>query len=267
MSLRFFASIAAVILLFSSISRVFGQSTVEDLDTGEILERMISGEEANYELARVYEYEQETVTEKLDKDGKVVKSTTKTEKQKLQKHIGYKVQGVKRGEEVETSVGFEDERDEKPREEGTYLEAMTIRDLSRYYDFTRVADEPLDGVWHYVLAFKPKDEERIPKAKSREEKVLEHLAGKLWVHPKDFSIVKSDSRLVSPLPFAIIDLVSLRDLHIQHEAFKLDDKVWMPKRMEVRYSVRILYFSTIRERQRGTMRNYAKVETAPVAQP
>lgn len=267
MSLRFFASITVGILFFSSISGVFAQSTEEDLDTGEILERMINEEEANYELARAYEYEQETVTEKLNKKEEVVKSTTKTEKQKLQKHISYKVQGMKGGKEVETSVGFGAAPEEHKQEEGTYLEAMTIRELSRYYDFERVADEPVEGNPHYVLAFKPKNGKDIPKAKSREEKVLAHLAGKLWIHPTDFSIVRSDSRLVSPIPFAIIDLVSLRDLHIQYEAFKLDDKVWMPRQMEVSYQVRVLYFNTIRERQKASMRNYAKFESVAEVKP
>jgi hypothetical protein len=258
MSVRFLASIAIVMMLAGPLA-----ATNEDLDAGEIVERLVAEEEANYEWARRYQYEQETTTEKLDKHQKVVKSDTKTSKQRLQRQISYKVQGVKGGKEVQTEVGFGTAADETQSEkDGTYLEAMTIGELSRYYDFTRVKDENVGGLKHYVLEFKPKEGKDIPKAKSREEKVLAHLAGKLWIHPTDFSIVMSDSKLVSPLPFAIIDLVSLRDLRIHYEAQKLDDKAWLPKQMEVSYQVRILYFKMIRERQKVTMRNFQKAEAA-----
>jgi len=262
MSLRFLASITIALVFLCGICPSKALGTDEDLDAGEIVEKLISQEEANFEQARRYQYEQETVTEKLNKKGEAVKSTTKISKQRMQKQISYKVQGMKGGKEVSTEVGFGTATEDEPKEEGTYLEAMTIRELSRYYDFERAKDEPVDGVEHYVLSFKPKSDQDIPKARTREEKVLAHLQGKLWVHPEDFSIVRSDSRLVSPLPFAIIDLVSLRDLRIRYEAGKLDDKVWLPKQMEVSYQVRVLYFNTIRERQKVTMRNHAQLEAA-----
>lgn len=258
MSFRFLASITIVLAFFAAKAAANVPLPDAELGASAIVARMVDAEEANNVLARRYEYEQETVTEKLDNDEKVVQSTTKTVKQKLQSQISYKVQGMKGGKEVQTEVGFGLAPDEKPAPEGTYLEAMTIRELSRYYDFTRGMDEPVDGVAHYVLKFKPKDAKDIPKAKSREEKVLAHLTGKLWIHPADFSIVMSDSRLVSPLPFAFIDLVSLRDLHIRYQAFKLDDQVWLPKQMEVAYQVRVLYFQMIRERQKAVMRNFVK---------
>ncbi len=258
MSFRFLASITITLAIFAGEAAANLPLLDEDLGAQEIVEKMIVQEEANNELARRYEYQQETVTEKLDKNDQVVQSTTKTAKQRLQSQISYKVQGMKGGKEVQTEVGFGSAPDERPQQDGTYLEAMTIRELSRYYDFHREKDEPVDGVAHYVLSFKPKDAKDIPKAKSREEKVLAHLTGRLWIHPADFSIVMSDSRLVSPLPFAIIDLVSLRDLHIRYQAFKLNDQVWLPKQMDLSYQVRILYFKMIRERQKAVMRNFVK---------
>lgn len=260
MSVRFLASITIILAFFAAKAPANPPVPDEELGAQEIVDKMIVQEEANNEVARRYEYEQETITEKLDKNDRVVQSTTKTAKQRLQRQISYKVQGMKGGKEVQTEVGFGSAPDEKPAPEGTYLEAMTIRELSRYYDFQREKDEPVDGVLHYLLSFKPKDAKDIPKAKSREEKVLAHLTGKLWIHPADFSIVMSDSRLVSPLPFAIIDLVSLRDLRIRYQAFKLNDQVWLPKQMEVSYQVRVLYFRTIRERQKAAMRNYAQLK-------
>ena len=265
MSLRFLASIAMILAICAAKAAENPPAPGEDLGAQQIVEKMVVQEETNNEFARLYEYEQETVTEKLDKNKQVVHSTTKTVKQRLQHQISYKVQGIQGGKEVQTEVGFGSAPDEKPQQDGTYLEAMTIRELSRYYDFQREKDESVDGAAHYVLSFKPKDAKDLPKAKSREEKVLAHLTGKLWIHPADFSIVMSDSRLVSPLPFAIIDLVSLRDLRIRYQAFKLNDQVWLPKQMEVSYQVRVLYFKTIRERQKAAMRNFVKKDDAPKA--
>lgn len=266
MRLRFLASIAIVLTFFAAKAPANPASPDGDLSAQEIVEKMVVREEANNELARQYEYEQEMVTDKLDNNGTVVSTKTKTSQQRLQKLISYKVQGIKGGKDVETEVGFGSAPEKASKEEeGAHLEAMTIRDLSRYYDFERDKDESVEGVVYYVLSFKPKSEKDIPKAKSRDEKVLAHLSGKLWIHPVDFSIVTSDSRLVSPMPFAIIDLVSLRDLHIRYQAFKLNDLVWMPKQMDVSYQVRILYFSTIRERQKATMRNFVKKDDAPKA--
>jgi hypothetical protein len=252
----------AILLLLAVCFPLFAE-TDDEVGPAEIVRRMIEQEEKNAERAAQYEYEQETVTERLNGDDEVVNTRTKTSKQRLHKVISYKVQGIKSGEDVETEVGFGSEPGKSSKEEGTYLEAMTIRELSQFYEFDREDDEEIGGLEHYVLSFHPKDEDELPKARSREEKVLAHLSGKLWVHPTDYAIVRSDSRLVSPLPFAIIDLVSLRDLSIQYEGFKHKNEVWLPKSMEVFYKVRILYLNMRRERQKVKMRDH---KLAPVEQ-
>ena len=229
----------------------------EDLTAEEIVEQMVEHDEMNYQSAKDYEYQQTIITEKLNKKLEVVSSKTKTARQRLPRYISYEVRNMKEGEEVETSVGLGPSRPNAGEEGGSHQEAFTIRELVAFYDYHREKDETVDGIACYVLSYKPKDKKEIPKARSTQQKVLSHLTGKLHIHPEDFIIIRNDSDLISPMPFVFMDLVSLRSLHVHYDAVKVD-KVWLPQQMEISYQVRILYFSTIRERQRTTMGDFVK---------
>src|SRR5207237_10185149 len=101
MSLRPLASITVVILLFGLKLAAFAAPLDPELGASELVEKMVAQEEANNEMARKYEYERESVSEKLDDEGNVVKSKTRISQHRMEKEISYQVQGFKGGKQVE----------------------------------------------------------------------------------------------------------------------------------------------------------------------
>jgi hypothetical protein len=87
-----------------------------------------------------------------------------------------------------------DVTEEKNQSESA-VEAVRKYNLRDRYNWKRLPDETVTGETAYVIAFEPKPRQT---ARSREERFFSLLAGKLWVSPKDFIILKMEVALQSP---------------------------------------------------------------------
>ena len=87
-----------------------------------------------------------------------------------------------------------DEKEEKNQAESA-VEAVRKYNLRERYSWKRLPDETIGGENAYVLAFEPKPRQNV---RFREERFFSLLAGKLWVSPSDFLILKMEAALQSP---------------------------------------------------------------------
>ena len=87
-----------------------------------------------------------------------------------------------------------DEPEEKNQSESA-AEAIRKYNLRDRYNWKRLPDETLSGENAYVIAFEPKPRQNV---RSREERFFSLLAGKLWISPDDFIILKMEVALQSP---------------------------------------------------------------------
>lgn len=87
-----------------------------------------------------------------------------------------------------------DEKEEKNQAESA-VEAVKKYNLRDRYNWKRLPDENVAGESACVLAFEPKPRQNT---KSREERFFGLLAGKLYVSPTDFIILKAEAALQSP---------------------------------------------------------------------
>lgn len=87
-----------------------------------------------------------------------------------------------------------DEKEEKNQAESA-VEAVRKYNLRDRYNWKRLPDENVAGESACVLAFEPKPRQNT---KSREERFFGLLAGKLYVSPTDFIILKAEAALQSP---------------------------------------------------------------------
>ncbi len=223
----------------------------------QIIEKVVAQEDLNYEKAKNWEFEQHLVTQRLDGDEKVKSEKTKTITYRPEGKLSFSVGGLKdQGDKAEVGIGLSNDKDDE--KEGKFSEALKMRELQPFYVFSLVGEGDLNGEKVWMLDFEPKPDME-EKAEGQKQKVLTRLHGRLWIHPKYFAIMKADCSLVRPMPFAWLDLVSLRILRIQYETVFHENKVWLPKSMEVYYLVRILFLSHIRERQTMTADGYREV--------
>jgi len=87
------------------------------------------------------------------------------------------------------------EKSEEKNQSETAVEAVHKYNLRDRYNWKRLPDETVTGESAYVISFQPKPNQ---VAHSREERFFSLLAGKLWVSPDDFIILKMEVALQSP---------------------------------------------------------------------
>ncbi len=210
-----------------------------------LVEHVIAEEDSNYERAKNWEYTLHITTQRLDGEGKVVRENQKSAPYRPQGRLSYRVEGVDRqGESAEVGFGFSD-RESGDGKEGA-SESIKMRELSPFYDFALAGESQIEGKKVWLLDFAPKGE---VKTKGTRQKVLSRLRGRLWINERHNAIMRADCALDKPMPFVWLDLVSLRSLKIHYEAFHHEGRVWMPRRVEFEYLVRIFFISHIRQRQ------------------
>ncbi|MDD4933400.1 MAG: hypothetical protein PHO89_08055 [Methylacidiphilaceae bacterium] len=115
-----------------------------------------------------------------------------------------------------------------------------------------------EGVWNgqraYVLGFEPKAD---APCRSRADRVINALKGKLWVRKKDCSILHVEANLTHPVPIAWI-FASVDQLDVYYEAANASpDLGVLPVSGWVEYRVGT-WFGGNHARQQVAMRNYRR---------
>ena len=72
-------------------------------------------------------------------------------------------------------------------------------------------------------------------------KLMSKVEGKLWVDKQDFGWVKVEGDVTQGFSMGLFLARVLRGSHITMEQTRFDDGIWMPKRIELRASARILF--------------------------
>jgi hypothetical protein len=87
------------------------------------------------------------------------------------------------------------EQTEEKNQTESAFEAVRKYNLRERYNWKRLPDATVMGENAYVISFEPKPNQNT---RSREERFFGLLAGKLWVSPSDFIILKMEVALQSP---------------------------------------------------------------------
>ena len=139
----------------------------------------------------------------------------------------------------------------KPQDEAFRLDHELV---SRYQ--AEVAGlETIDGRAAYVLRFQPKSGE-LPERR-RIDRLLNRLAGTVWVDVQEYEVVRVEGRLRAPVTWAWGLLATVERLDFVIEQVRLDDTTWMPKRTDATYLARWV-LSTLHQRQRSTWSDFRR---------
>jgi hypothetical protein len=117
-----------------------------------------------------------------------------------------------------------------------------LRDLLEAFDFRLVGDEIVAGRPTYVLEATPHPGYH---ATGKYGKLFSRVQGKLWVDKQDFGWVKVDGEVTQSFSMGLFVARVQRGSHILLEQTCLGDAVWVPKRLEVRASAKILFLKSL----------------------
>lgn len=215
-----------------------------------------------------YAYNQFQVTEQLG-DGHAVKERTEATYEaividgrrffRLLAKNGKPLSGEELQKEKEREAAFRQQPAKRPVASIDDEDQVELNeDLVNRFKFTLAGKETIHGRSAFALSFEPKSD-TLPAPK-RIDRVINNLAGKVWVDEQEYELVKVDARLLKPVGFGWGLLANLEQGSLRIEQVRLDDGTWMPTSIEVYLKGRKL-LTPMHQRERNTMNNFKKVSS------
>lgn len=203
--------VAFGLLLLSPLSAIAEE---KELTALEIFDHALTALDNQRAALRDWQYYQTLTTHQVDSSGNVIargtwQSIVRPGDPRPLEYVGERMEGKLSFFKSESSSASAspssssspspkskppDSTDEKNQSESA-VEAVRKYNLRERYNWKRLPDATVTGETAYVITFEPKPNQ---VAHSREERFFSLLAGKLWVSPKDFIILKMEVALESP---------------------------------------------------------------------
>lgn len=117
-----------------------------------------------------------------------------------------------------------------------------LRDVLEAFDFRLVGEEIVGGRPAYVLQATPHPGYH---AHGKYAKMFSRVEGKLWVDKRDFGWIKVDGQVTQSFSMGLILARVERGSHIIMEQTCVGEAVWVPKRIEIRATARILFLKSL----------------------
>jgi len=117
-----------------------------------------------------------------------------------------------------------------------------LAEMLEAFDFQLTGEDIADGRPAYVLLATPHPGYR---AKGKYGKMLSKVEGKLWVDKQDFGWIKVDGRVTQSFSIGLFAARVQRGSHILLQQNCVGDAVWVPTRLEIRASARILFLKNL----------------------
>jgi hypothetical protein len=219
-----------------------GRATEAIPSASEVTRRMIERAQAVAEAEQgpQYTYEKRSVLERLDATGRPVGSEEKLHQVILIRGLPFnrlvKVQGRElNAEELKREEAREERFQQRfvsadRRKLAAQKAALVTPELLDRYQFTVKERVVLNNRPTLVLTFKPKDT-NLP-AQKVQDKLLNRMAGTLWVDEADADTARVMASLVEPLSLGFLGwLGSLNRCELSLERQRMPDGAWINSRM------------------------------------
>lgn len=181
-----------VMTMVVGASLLRGEGVVPGVE--EIVKKALERDDALRERRTGFEYHLKVTTKNLSREGEVESEYATEAVVKPNKEILF---DQTLGEEGKISE--EDSRSKKIRESEKIRAVMDLKKLAPRFELTLEGEEAVGGRGCYVVAFQPKPDQPYD---SREEKVINKMAGHFWIAKDDYSVLKSAGKLTEPVSVA-----------------------------------------------------------------
>ena len=150
-------------------------------------------------------------------------------------------------EQKKLDQDFEKLKHETPEERTVRLgkeqeNRAVLRDLLEGFDFRLLGEEVLGGRPTYVLQVTPHPGYH---ARGKYGKIFSKVEGKLWIDKSDFGWIKVEGQVTQSFSMGLFVARVQRGSRIVLEQTNVGDAVWVPQRLEVRGSARILFLKSL----------------------
>jgi hypothetical protein len=198
------------------------------------------------EVLEIYGEQVERLTAKDDKP--LSADEAKKEDNKIQKIID------KRKNESEDGRRKRLQKEEKEREE----DRKFVLEIADAFNFRLIGSETIDGHDAWVLDGEPRPGYR---PKSLEARMLTKFKGRVWIDKAQTQWVKLDVTAIDTASFGWVLARIHKGTHFVIEMIRVNDEVWLPKRVQAHVDLRIALFKGYDVDVDQTFRDYKKFRT------
>lgn len=253
--------IGTLLVAVAASSALFAQNKGSDkpqnqanvLDARQIVGQSLAVAEHSWQARNDYVYMERDEDRRLDSAGKVQSQNVDVTKMTLVNGIRFEQLMEHNGqlpsaeEQKKRDQELEKLKHETPEEQAARLRKdqenrSFLRDLLEAFDFRLIGDEIVAGRPSYVLEATPHPGYH---ATGKYAKLFSRVQGKLWVDKQDFGWVKVDGEVTQSFSMGLFVARVQRGSHILLQQICLGNAVWVPKRLEVRASARILFLKSL----------------------
>jgi len=135
-----------------------------------------------------------------------------------------------------------------------------LRDVLEAFDFRLVGEEVVNGRPAYVLHATPHPGYH---AHGKYAKMFSRVEGRLWVDKQDFGWIRVDGQVTQSFSLGLILARVERGSHIIMEQTCVGESVWVPKRIEIRATARILFLKSLDIQRTLTYTDYRPASDGP----
>lgn len=230
-------------------SALLAQSNRSSSDARQIMQRSLAATERSWEARDHYVFTERDEDRRLDSDGKVKSADVDVSKIILigDASLEQLVERNGRPPSIEEKRKQTEKLDKLMRE--TRAEQMArlrdqqenrsfIREVPDGFDFQLIGEEVISGRPAYILRATPRAGYR---AHGKYGKLMCKVEGKLWVDKQDFGWVKVEGNVTQGFSMGLFLARVLSGSHITMEQTRFDDGIWLPKRIELQASAKILF--------------------------
>jgi hypothetical protein len=254
-----------------------GAAAAQTPDARELVHRSVAANEENWKVARNYTFLQRTDERHLDSDGQVKSREVKTydvtllqgspymrlveredhplppaeekqERHKLEKSIAERAK--ESPAQRQRRIDDFEKRRQRQRE--------TMREVAEAFDFKITGQDRVDGRDAWILEATPRPGYQ---PRSRDTKVLPHIRGRVWIDQQTNHWVKLDAEVIEPVLWGLFLVRLDRGAHIWIDETRVNDELWMPRRILVVASARLGIFKQLRVQEDTTYKNFRKFQT------
>jgi hypothetical protein len=253
--------IGTLLVVFAASSTLFAQTSGPDkhqnpasvLDARQIVGQSLVVAEHSWQARDEYIYMERDEDRRLDSQGQVKSENVDVTRMTLVNGIRFEQLMEHNGqlpsaeEQKKRDQDFEKLKHETPEEKAARLRKdqenrSFLRDLLEAFDFRLMGEETVGSRPAYVFTATPHPGYH---SNGKYGKLFSRVEGKLWVDKQDFGWVKVDGEVTQSFSMGLFVARVQRGSHIILEQTCLGDAVWVPKRLELKASARILFLKSL----------------------
>ena len=248
-------------VMLAASAAVFAQSSGPDkpqnhasvLDASQIVGPSVAATERSWELRDHYTYMERDEDRRLDSLGQVKSENVDVTRMILVNGARFEMLLERNGqlpsakEQRKRDEELDKLKHETPEEQTERLRKgqenrSFLRDVIEAFDFQLIGEQIAGGRLAYVLQVTPHPGYH---AHGKYGKMLSKVEGTLWVDKQDFGWIKVDGQVTQSFSMGLFVARVQRGSHIVLEQTCVGDGVWVPKRLELRASARILFLKSL----------------------